>query len=278
MKQIDRHIDEAYGVLEVPRVLHKQPVTDPLEVSMRPQHSPIPASESVGPDVAIIRTPKADIPGPHRIEAIKREVIAGTEAIGRHRYFELCGSKQLGRDELMQVIEQLYCFSVFFERLLTLRISRYSSDMDGRVLSMARSHLSEEFGHSILFFKCLSQNGKSIDDILRIRPKMFTRALYGYLSAIITHENEFIANVAIMQAMESLGLQFFSATLPVLEHHNMMSEAMRAHSEADEEHAQLGLEFAAEFDDRTLSKALATIRDIYRLMGFVLDEWLGDRD
>jgi hypothetical protein len=233
-------------------------------------------------NVTVIRTPKTDLrhdtrSGTNRIDAIRREVQAGTESIGRHRYFELCRSREIGRAQLMEIIGQLYCFSVFFERLLTLRIAYYSSNMDGRVLALARTHLKEEFGHASLFFKCLAENGMPVEEIKQIKPKMFTRAMYGYLAAIITHENEFVANIAIMQAMESLGWQFFSATLPVLEHHKMMSEAMKAHSEDDEEHSKLGLEFAEGFDDATLSTSVATIRDVYRLMGFVLDEWLGRR-
>jgi hypothetical protein len=77
--------------------------------------------------------------------------------------------------------------------------------------------------------------------------------------------------------MGSLGYQFFSATLPVLQHHKMMSVAMQQHSEDDEEHSQLGIEFAEQFDDDTLKTSLTTISDLYRLMGYVLDEWLADR-
>ncbi len=225
-----------------------------------------------------VRVRRIDNPtGARRIEAIRQQVEMRTAALAQHRYFDLCRQKQIGRSQIMGVIEQLYCFSVFFERLLTLRIARYTSQMDPRVLTIARKHLSEEFGHADLFRRCLVDNGMSPDQVVRIRPKMFTRALYGYLSAIINHENEFVGNVAIMQAMESLGYQFFSATLPVLQHHKMMSTAMQAHSEDDEEHSKLGLEFAEQFDDDTLKMSLNTISDLYRLMGYVLDEWLADR-
>jgi hypothetical protein len=212
-----------------------------------------------------------------RIEAIRREVETRTTALAQHRYFDLCREKQIGRVQVMGIIQQLYCFSVFFERLLTLRIARYTSQMDARVLVIARKHLREEFGHADLFRRCLIENGMPVEQVIKIQPKMFTRALYGYLTAIINHENEFVGNVAIMQAMESLGYQFFSATLPVLQHHKMMSTAMQAHSEDDEAHSQLGIEFAEHFDDDTLRMSLATISDLYRLMGYVLDEWLADR-
>src|SRR5580765_3965243 len=84
-------------------------------------------------NVTVIRTPKTDLrhdtrSGTNRIDAIRREVQAGTESIGRHRYFELCRSREIGRAQLMEIIGQLYCFSVFFERLLTLRIAYYSSN------------------------------------------------------------------------------------------------------------------------------------------------------
>jgi hypothetical protein len=204
-------------------------------------------------------------------------VTTRTAALAQHRYFELCRQKQIGRAQVMAIIEQLYCFSVFFERVLTLRIAKSTSHMDSRVLVIARKHLREEFGHAELFRSCLVANGMPMEHVARIKPKMFTRALYGYLTAIINHENEFVGNVAIMQAMESLGYQFFSATLPVLQHHRMMSAAMQQHSEDDEEHSRLGMEFAEQFDDDTLKTSLATISDLYRLMGYVLDEWLADR-
>jgi len=246
-------------------------------------------AQIVPKEVALLQLPKDDIAqkarsrrvgqpgGAHRIEAIRREVATRTVALSQHRYFDLCRHKQIGRAQIMGVIQQLYCFSVFFERLLTLRIARYTSQMDTRVLGIARKHLREEFGHADLFRRCLIENGMPVEQVARIQPKMFTRALYGYLTAIINHENEFVGNVAIMQAMESLGYQFFSATLPVLQHHKMMSAAMQAHSEDDEEHSKLGLEFAEQFDDDTLKMSLTTISDIYRLMGYVLDEWLADR-
>jgi hypothetical protein len=251
---------------------------------MPPQSRPSQATSSrpslIPKDVAILPIPKPEIanrirPRWRKANALRREVTVRTEALQRHRYFELCRSKHISRPQMMEIIEQLYCFSVFFERLLTLRVARYTSNMDHRVLSMARSHLREEFGHAGLFLQCLVENGMSQEDARRIQPKMFTRALYGYLTSVINHENEYVANVAIMQAMESLGYLFFTATLPVMRHHKMASVAMEQHSADDEEHSKLGIEFAEEFDDETLTRSLATIADLYRLMGFVLDEWLG---
>jgi hypothetical protein len=229
-----------------------------------------------GADVAVVRTPKGDVqPGSHRIEAIRDEITAATATLRRHRYFELCRTRQIGRAKLLEIIQQMYCLSIYFERLLTFRISHHSSDMDLRVLRLARLHLQEEFGHAELFRECLVDNGIPIDDVSRIRPTLFTRALYGYLLATISHENEFVTNAAMTQAMENLAVLVFSATLPVAEHHKIISGVLAHHSLHDEQHALLGIELAGDFDDSTLRGAVAAIRELHSLMGFVLDEWLG---
>jgi len=43
-----------------------------------------------------------------RVEAIRSEVAARTAALARHRYFDLCRQKQIGRAQVMRIIEQLY--------------------------------------------------------------------------------------------------------------------------------------------------------------------------
>jgi hypothetical protein len=177
----------------------------------------------------------------------------------------------------MEIIEQMYCLSIFFERLLTLRIARHSSDMDWRVLRLARQHLHEEFGHPELFRQCLIDNGVAAGAIARIRPTLFTRALYGYLLATITHENEYVTNAAMTQAMENLAVLCFTATLPLAEHHKIIGKVLAHHSEHDDEHALLGIDLAHEVDEETFKRSLAAIRELHRLMGFVLDEWLGPR-
>jgi hypothetical protein len=135
--------------------------------------------------------------------------------------------------------------------------------------------LREEIGHSELFSQCLEVNGVSRDELSRVTPKMFTKAMFGYLTATIQHENEYVSNVAIMQVMESIGYHFFSATLKVMQQHDLMARAMEEHAEDDEEHANLGVELAAHFDERTWHDCRRVINDLYRLFGFVLDEWLG---
>jgi hypothetical protein len=77
-----------------------------------------------------------------------------------------------------------------------------------------------------------------------------------------------------MQVMESIGYHFFRSTLDVMKRHGMMSEAFAAHSEADEDHRFLGSDLVGSFDAQTLAASLRIIDDIYRLMGYVLDEWL----
>jgi thiaminase len=191
-----------------------------------------------------------------------------------HTYFQLCETGQLGREKMLDVVKQLYCFSIFFERVLMRRIAEFSSHRDQRVAHIARSHLKDEIGHAELFRQCLLANGVSSHEIENVVPKMFTKALFGYLLATIAHENEYVSNVAIMQVMETIGYHFFRSTLQVMKMHEMLDQAFIAHAEDDEEHRHLGLDLADTFDDRTMADSLRIIEDVYRLMGFVLTEWL----
>jgi hypothetical protein len=104
---------------------------------------------------------------------------------------------------------------------------------------------------------------------------MFTKAMFGYLTVTILHENEYVSNVAIMQVMESIGYHFFAATLKVMQAQNMLADPMVQHTEDDEEHADWGLELARDFDSETMADCRRVVDDLYRLMSFVLDEWLG---
>jgi pyrroloquinoline quinone (PQQ) biosynthesis protein C len=205
---------------------------------------------------------------------IEAQVATQNKALLDHRYFRLCRNGELARAQVLDVIKQLYCFSVFFERLLTLRIARYSSTMDARLLTEARKHLREEIGHADLFHRCLTSNGVSAAEVAGLTPKMFTKALFGYLMATVLHEHEYVANVAIMQVMETIGLHFFKATMPVLKTHRMMATAMRLHTEADEHHSKIGLDLAVDFEPPIMDDCCRVIRDLYRLMGYALDEWL----
>ena len=172
-------------------------------------------------------------------------------------------------------MKNLYCFSIFFERLLARRIAEYSSDRDPRVIQIAREHFRDEIGHAKLFRDCLLGNGVSAVEIEQLSPSMFTKAMFGYLTATIQHENEYVANVAIMQVMEGIGFHFFSATLKVMESQNMLADAMVQHTDDDEDHANLGLELSVEFDKATMKSCQRVVDDLYRLMSFVLDDWMG---
>jgi hypothetical protein len=137
--------------------------------------------------------------------------------------------------------------------------------------------MREEIGHAQMFRDCLIANGVSSSELDDVAPNTFTKAMFGYLTVTIQHENEYVSNVAIMQVMESIGLHFFSATLAVMQRHGMAAEALSQHAEDDEEHSKLGLELAGQFDPRTMSDCKRVIDDIYRLMNFVLEDWMTPR-
>jgi thiaminase len=211
--------------------------------------------------------------GPN-VQALERHLASCQQQLLVHRYFRHCRAGNIERGQLIEIVKQLYCFSVFFERLLTMRIARHSSQMDERILAAAREHLREEIGHAELFQVCLLENGVSAEEIDLLAPSLFTKALFGYLVATVMHENEYVANVAIMQVMEGIGLTFFQATLELMDRHQLSSGVMQQHTEDDLEHWKIGLELADEFDAQTMENCHRVVDDLYRLMGHVLDEWL----
>jgi len=210
-----------------------------------------------------------------KVRTLRNLIQSQNEALLEHRYFRMCQAGELGREQMLEVVKQLYCFSVFFERLLTRRITEYSSRGDQELLAMAREHLREEVGHADLFRDCLVNNGMSPEAVVEIEPKMFTKAMFGYLVATIQHENEYVTNVAIMQVMETIGFLFFSNTLKAMDAHGLSAQALVHHTEADEHHPEMGWEFVPSFDKDTMADCQRVITDVYRLMGFTFDEWLG---
>jgi pyrroloquinoline quinone (PQQ) biosynthesis protein C len=180
----------------------------------------------------------------------------------------------IDRTQMLDVVKHLYCFSVYFERILARRITEYSSGKCPEILALARAHMREEIGHAELFRACLEANGVTRAEIHKLEPSTFTKAMFGYLTVTIQHDNEYVSNVVIMQVMESIGYHFFSATLKLMQAHSMAADAMLQHSQDDLEHADLGAELIANFDESTTRDCVRTIDDIYRLMPLVFDEWL----
>jgi len=203
-----------------------------------------------------------------RIETKNRQLL-------KQPYFQLCRTKEITRSQVIDVIKQVYCFSFFFERLLSRRIADSAEGGDARVLAIARHHLREELGHVSLFQECLSENGVSDRELAQLKPTTFTRAVFGYLLATIQHENEYVSNVGMMQVMETIGSHFFSATLDAMQAHGMAPTGVFQHAQDDEWHATLGLELLGYVDDRTLCDSERVIDDLYRLMGLMFEEWLG---
>lgn len=120
------------------------------------------------------------------------------------------------KERLLEVVQQVYCFSIFFERVLTRRRATSSSSTRRELRDMARNHLREEIGHAALIRRYLESNGLRAEQIDTLTPKAFTKALFGYLLATVDYENELVTNVAIMQVMELLGFHSFGATLSAM--------------------------------------------------------------
>jgi hypothetical protein len=210
------------------------------------------------------------------IVKIRRRIEAKNRELLKQPYFQLCRTKEITRAQVIDVIKQVYCFSFFFERLLTRRIAECSHDMDERILELARAHLRDELGHVQLFQQCLNVNGVTNQELSELKPKTFTKAVFGYLLATIQHENEYVSNLALMQVMESIGCVFFAATQDAMQAHGMIADAMVQHTEDDADHAQLGLELLAYLDEDTLRDCDRIIEDLYRLMALMFDDWMRD--
>jgi thiaminase len=208
-------------------------------------------------------------------EKIQKLIDRKNQEILKHPYFHMCRSRQISKDQIVDVIKQVYCFSIFFERLLTRRIAECTTSTDVRLLQMARGHLRDELGHVQLFADCLRENGVSRAELSQLRPKTFTKTVFGYLLATIQHEHAYVSNVALMQVMESIGYYFFTATCDAMRAHGMAAAAMQQHTEDDAEHAALGIELIAQFDEQNLRDCDRVINDVYRLMSLMFEEWAG---
>jgi thiaminase len=218
------------------------------------------------------------VSGDEKVARIRGLLESKNDELLRHAYFKRCHANQISREQLIAVVKQLYCFSVFFERILARRIAEYSTLKNFRIIQLARKHLSEEVGHAEMFRDCLVSNGVSSEEVANLAPAAFTKALFGYLTVTVQHESEYVSNVAIMQVMEGIGYNFFASTLKVMQSHGMLADAMIQHTDADEGHSLLGLDLVAEFDSATFSDCVRVIDDLYLLMGHVLDEWLGTQE
>jgi hypothetical protein len=213
--------------------------------------------------------------GQAKLTSIQHQIALESDKLLRHPFFQLCRTKAIGRDHLLAIVKQMYGFSLLFERLLTRRIADSSSDIDERVLKVARQQLREEFGHPELFFDCLRANGLAKDELARVSPNTFLRALFGYLLATIQHENEYVSNIAIIQVMETIGLHVFGATFELMQQYEMVSTALKQHAVDDATHSQIGLELIPSFDERTMSTSRRVTGDVYRIMHLVLDDFVG---
>ncbi len=234
-------------------------------------HPPAPSTSAPQPDLP----PADDGPGQRaNITVVEGLIAAENEALLRHRYFEMCRSRAISRAHTLEIVKRMCCFSTMFERLLTGRLAQYSANKDPGILQVARRHLREELGHPDLFHECLRQNGVPASEVTGTVPGVFMKSMFGYLLATIQYESEYVANVALMQVMESIALLVFGATLPLLQAHELVATALQQHTDDDEAHARMGLELVAACDEQTMKGCRRAIADLYHLMGLVLDEFI----
>jgi hypothetical protein len=213
-------------------------------------------------------------PAPHpNVTELSAFVADRLQGLLSHPYFEACRSGTIERDRVIRIIKQLYCQSVFFERIITLRLARFTSRTPPEIVRTARRHLQEEIGHPGMFLECLAANGATQAEIDAITPSMMTKTLFGYLLATIEYEREEVSNVAVFQVMESAAYHFFSATLGLMRLHGFSLRGFEEHASADEDHSTLGSDVIAQFDAATMKDSRRIIADLFRLMTITLDEW-----
>jgi hypothetical protein len=211
----------------------------------------------------------------NQVETILGLVNLRMDELFATRYFQLCKAGDLTRDQLMGTIEQLYCFSIFFERILTRRMAKFDSSSNPTLVRLARKHLKEEIGHVDMFLKCLLKNGYTNERMLEVRPKTHTKALFGYLLATVEYEHEVVSNIAIIQVMELIGMHFFDATLAVMQQHRLEASAIELHAEDDKTHSGQGIDLCRTLTREGLGDSLRVINDLFRLMTMALDDWIG---
>ncbi|HYD79911.1 MAG TPA: iron-containing redox enzyme family protein [Paucimonas sp.] len=175
---------------------------------------------------------------------------------------------------MLETLKQIHCFSAYYERLITRRLATFRMNTNRDLLSTARHHLMEEIGHPDLFRACLIANGLSDGECDEIVPGTHTKALFGFLLATIDYEDEYVGSVAMLQAMESIGKIFFDATLASMRAVGMAADVFAAHSEADNDHAELGYDELADCDPYTIKDCIRVIDDIYVLMDHFLDQFI----
>jgi hypothetical protein len=211
---------------------------------------------------------------PKKIIAIRDLINDKMGILLRHRYFWACRSGSLSREKLLEIMKQFYCFSILYERLLTRRISGYSSNMNRDLLRVAREHMKKEVGRVDLFAQSLLDNGIPPEELQNIVPGTFTRAIFGYLMTTLEYENEFVSNIAIIQVMETIGMYFFEATHYAMQVQGLQCAALESHADSKVEHSNLGMESFAFLDDQSMMDGKQVIEDLFRLMKFMLDEWM----
>lgn len=208
------------------------------------------------------------------IQIIQSLITEKMSQLLKHPYFLACKNNSLDTNQLIGIIKNLYSFSIFFERILTRRISLYTNQMNDELLIIARQHLREEIGHVELFRECLLRNGVNAEEISLITPSRYGKAIFGYLLATIEYENEYVTNVALIQVMELVALHFFNTTLEVMIKNDLYADAFKIHGEDDSSHALLGLEHYNQMDARSLRDCQRIISDLFGLFDDMLTEWL----
>jgi hypothetical protein len=191
----------------------------------------------------------------------------------RHRFFWACQSGALSRDQIIEILEQIYSFWILFERLLARRISGYSSHRYPELLEAAQRHLKEEFGKADMIRQCLIDNGVTPEELQHIQPSTFTRAASGYLIATLEYENELVSNLAIMQVMESIRIYIIEATLYIMQVRHLNLSVLEL-VKGDDKRVNTGINFYSFLDDRSLADSKRIIEDLFHIMKFTFDDWL----
>lgn len=212
--------------------------------------------------------------GQRKLAEILKLVDGHMESLLRHDYFQACRAGALGRSQMVTILQQLYCFSRLFERLITRRLATLSPRAPESIIDVARQHIRDEIGHPAMFRRVLLDLGMTREECNRLVPSAHTMALYGYMLVLMEDESEIVFSVAMFQFLEAAGFQFFNAMLPLIAQIGEARHAFVEHAEHDAGHEMMGLEDVILFDEQVRVDCQRVLPNLFCLAENVLKEWM----
>jgi quercetin dioxygenase-like cupin family protein len=180
---------------------------------------------------------------------------------GQNGLFQLFASGALNHDTARRkrFIEALYVWSCCFHKMI---YARQALCTDKALLPIYTRHLHEEFGHSELLRTDYQLDGTAYDPILEAASQWFIAKM---LSA-----DEAEKVVVVHMVVESSGHIFGEKSKGIFTQKKPIEESyFEIHSEADEDHSAMGLDYLQRRPPSEFPKLLETCRQAWDQMNLV---------